>query len=179
MWAALLAWSVTVIPLTLQSASAADLTTRMAAVTEVVAGILSYARWPASAQASSSEKLQLCVVGPTEYADALLQSGNPASRWNNEVKRVEVSDTGIETICHAVYVGVISMQESQALFSRVGRAHILSISERDDSCTMGSMFCLSIQDEAVTFDINLDSVARSGIRVHPHVLKLGSKTSNP
>lgn len=164
--------------LAMPAAHAANVTLRMAAVTEVVAGILSYARWPDSGKATAGG-LQLCVVGPTEYADALLQSGNPASRWRDDVKRLAVDDYEITAGCHALYVGVIDDQESQQLFSRIQGSHILSISERNDSCAMGSMFCLNIEDGLVTFDVNLDAVARSGVKVHPHVLKLGRRTSRP
>ena len=40
---------------------------RAKAVTQVVLGILSYARWP-----TEPAQLQLCVIGPTEYTDDLL-----------------------------------------------------------------------------------------------------------
>lgn len=40
---------------------------RAKAVTQVVLGILSYARWP-----TEPTQLQLCVIGPTEYTDDLL-----------------------------------------------------------------------------------------------------------
>jgi len=163
----------------MHTASAANVTHRMAAVTEVVAGILAYARWPAAAAEASPGKLQLCVVGPTEYADALLQRGNPASRWQAEVKRLDIDDGALTTVCHALYMGVLNDQETQRLFSHLQGFHILSISERDPSCSAGSMFCLTIHDETVTFDINLDSVARSGVKIHPHVLKLGRRASNP
>jgi len=148
--------------------SSATLAQRMAAVTEVVTGILGYARWP-----DAPASMQLCVVGPTEYADALLQAGNPASQWNGEVLRVAIDDPELASNCQALYVGVVDDKERHRLFSRLQGFNVLSISERNDSCAIGSMFCLNIGDESVTFDVNLDAVARSGVKVHPHVLRLG------
>jgi hypothetical protein len=55
----------------------------------------------------------------------------------------------------------------------------LSISEADSSCSVGSMFCLRIKPGKVSFDVNLDSVARSGVRVHPSVLKLATRQATP
>lgn len=49
-------------------ASAAQVQQRAKAVTQVVLGILSYARWPAE-----PVPLRLCLVGPTEYADDLIK----------------------------------------------------------------------------------------------------------
>ena len=76
---AILMFGGIVVALTMQSAFAANVAFRMVAVTEVVGGILGYARWPADTTTAPPGKLQLCVVGPTEYADILRQHGNPAS----------------------------------------------------------------------------------------------------
>ena len=56
---------------------------------------------------------------------------------------------------------------------------VLTISENDPSCTAGGMFCLNVDGERVSFDINLDAVARSGVRVHPNVLNLARRPGAP
>lgn len=40
---------------------------------------------------------------------------------------------------------------------------------------VGSLFCLRVEDEQVSFEVNLDSVARSGVRIHPSVLQLSRR----
>jgi hypothetical protein len=52
---------------------------------------------------------------------------------------------------------------------------VVSISEGGDQCTVGSLFCLRVGDEQVSFEVNLDSVARSGVRIHPSVLQLSRR----
>ena len=42
---------------------------------------------------------------------------------------------------------------------------ILSISEQADPCSVGSLFCLRVGEEHVSFEVNLDSVARSGVQI--------------
>ncbi len=145
-----------------------DLHENMQAVTNAVTGILGYARWP-----DPPEHLRLCVTGPTEYADALLQSGTLAPLWETTVPRVQSRDALLTSDCQALYIGVLSEQEKQQLFARIQDLAILTISEQDQTCAIGSMFCLNIGDGTTTFQINLDSVARSGIRIHPNVLRLG------
>ncbi|AJE36684.1 YfiR family protein [Aeromonas hydrophila] len=39
-------------------------------------------------------------------------------------------------------------------------------------CVADSVFCLQIGKERIRFRVNLDALARSGVRVHPAVLKL-------
>lgn len=56
---------------------------------------------------------------------------------------------------------------------------VLTIAEHDPSCTAGGMFCLNVDGDRVSFDINLDAVARSGVRVHPNVLNLARRPVTP
>ncbi|NBF16851.1 DUF4154 domain-containing protein [Pseudomonas sp. Fl4BN2] len=143
---------------------------RAKAVTQVVLGILSYARWPIE-----PAQMQLCVVGPTEYTDDLLQGATQSSGRQVQVRRMLVSNPAIARECNAVYLGKLSTAERSSLFSSLSGQAVLSISEYGDQCTVGSLFCLRVTDEQVTFEVNLDSVARSGVRIHPSVLQLSRR----
>ena len=143
---------------------------RARAVTQVVLGILSYARWPIE-----PAQMQLCVVGPTEYTDDLLQGATQSSGRQVQVRRMLVSNPAIARECNAVYLGKLSTAERSSLFSSLSGQAVLSISEYGDQCTVGSLFCLRVTDDQVSFEVNLDSVARSGVRIHPNVLQLSRR----
>lgn len=145
------------------------------AVDAVVLGILSYARWP-----KESGVLSLCLVGPTQYADALLRNGQPQINGRTlEVKRRAFDDPWLGETCNAVYLGELSGGERGQLFNALREHPVLSISENTPDCSVGSMFCLDIKATHVSFAVNLDSVARSGVHVHPAVLKLGQQRRVP
>ena len=91
------------------------------------------------------------------------------------MRRVLASDPGIASSCNAVYLGKLSADERSRLFSSLNTKAVLSISEDGDQCTVGSLFCLHVRDEQVSFEVNLDSVARSGVRIHPSVLQLSRR----
>ena len=143
---------------------------RAKAVTQVVLGILSYARWPVE-----PTQLQLCVVGPTQYTDDLLKGATQLSGRPVHVRRVLANNPAITTDCNALYVGTLSDAERSQLFASLSGKAVLSISEQGDQCTVGSLFCLRVGDEQVSFEVNLDSVARSGVRIHPSVLQLSRR----
>ncbi|WP_437358358.1 YfiR family protein [Inquilinus limosus] len=141
----------------------------VAAVRQVVMGIISYTRWPVE-----PPQLRLCVIGPAEYADGLLAGATqPSGRPVKAIRLAPGASPGND--CDVVYLGRIDEAERRQLFSRLAGHPVLSISEQDDSCTVGSMFCLRVQGTQVSFQINLDSVARSGVRVSPKVLQLGRR----
>jgi hypothetical protein len=148
---------------------------RARSVTETVLGILSYARWPVE-----PAQLRLCVVGPTEYTDDLLKGTTQATGRPVTVQRLLANNPAITSDCDALYIGKLTGEERNRLFASLTGKPVLSISESDDQCTVGSLFCLRVGDDQVSFEVNLDSVARSGVRIHPSVLQLSRrKTAAP
>ncbi|MGF6704047.1 YfiR family protein [Pseudomonas frederiksbergensis] len=143
---------------------------RARSVTQVVLGILSYARWPVEPQ-----QLRLCVVGPTEYTDDLVKGTTQATGRPVTVQRLLADNPAIAGECDAVYIGKLTSDERSRLFASLTGRPVVSISEGGDQCTVGSLFCLRVGDEQVSFEVNLDSVARSGMRIHPSVLQLSRR----
>lgn len=143
---------------------------RARSVTQVVLGILSYARWPVEPQ-----QLRLCVVGPTEYTDDLVKGPTQVTGRPVAVRRLLADNPAIAGECDAVYIGKLTSDERNRLFASLTGRPVLSISEGGDQCTVGSLFCLRVGDEKVSFEVNLDSVARSGVRIHPSVLQLSRR----
>lgn len=160
--------------------------TRDGNVRQVVLGIISFTRWP-----TPPAKVRLCVVGNTDYArDLLVPPSSPQSASRSiaqssggappvEAQRMSAADPAMGSSCDAVYLGAVSDTERRQILANLAGHPVLTISERNDSCTLGTMFCLNVDADRVTFDINLDTVARSGVRVHPNVLKLARKPGTP
>ncbi|WP_246190200.1 YfiR family protein [Pandoraea captiosa] len=164
-------------------ASVAPASVRDANVRQVVLGIVSFTRWP-----TPPARVRLCVVGQTDYTRELLapqgaSSSAPGAASNStppvDAHRVSAAEPAIGSLCDALYLGAVSDAERRQVLASLAGHAVLTISERNDSCTLGTMFCLNVDAERVTFDINLDTVARSGVRVHPNVLKLARKPGTP
>ena len=147
---------------------------RSQSVAHTVFGILSYTRWPGDPQT-----VRLCVVGPTEYADELLKGAVLSGARKTMVRRMRLDDAALLAECDGVYAGVLSDEAWRQLLARIGDRPLLSISERQELCRIGGMFCLDVRPGGVSFEINLDSVARSGVRVNPRVLQLAKRKGGP
>ncbi|RQZ15308.1 YfiR family protein [Burkholderia sp. Bp9031] len=142
-------------------------------VRQVVLGIVSFTRWP-----TTPVRLHLCVTGRPDYAAGLtdtLQAGSTVL----DVQRVRFDDPGLGIACDVVYLGALGNDERTRVRAALAGHPVLTIAEHDESCTAGAMFCLTVDGEHVTFDINLDAVARSGVRVHPNVLNLARRPLTP
>ncbi|HDX8345783.1 TPA: YfiR family protein [Aeromonas dhakensis] len=136
-------------------------------VRQTVLDILSYTRWP-----NEPSELRLCVAAPTEYATALFSIKQQANGRPVSVHRYEIDDEAIGPQCDVLYLGVLSSERRLPLFERLRGYPILSISESSSECVADAVFCLQISKERIRFRVNLDALARSGVRVHPAVLKL-------
>ena len=118
------------------------------------------------------------MTGRPDYAQGLVDT-QQAGSTPLEVQRVHFDDSTLGAACEVVYLGDLSDAERQRVSAAVTGRPVLTIAEHDPSCTAGSMFCLNVDGERVTFDINLDAVARSGVRVHPNVLNLARRPVTP
>jgi hypothetical protein len=75
--------------------------------------------------------------------------------------------------CDAIYLG--SGPGAEAALPRLAGLPVVTIGEGATFCSRGGMFCLVPRGSTpgVRLELNLDIVARSGLKVHPQVLRLG------
>ncbi len=143
---------------------------RPEAVARVVFSLLGYARWPAE-----RESLRLCVDNSARYAGKLLEGGTLATGRLVEARRVDVMSSNPANDCDTLYLGTMTDARRKKLSAELTGRPVLVISEEDYECEAASMFCLVFREHQVSFRVNLDSIARSGIHVHPGVLQLGRR----
>ena len=110
-----------------------------------------------------------------KYPDDLHKGATNSTGRPVQVRRLLANNPAIVSDCNALYLGKLTDDERSTLFQRLNGQPVLSISERDDRCIVGTLFCLRVGDEQVSFEVNLDSVARSGVRIHPSVLQLSRR----
>jgi hypothetical protein len=147
---------------------------RAAEVAQVVFGIISYVRWPAP-----HPELQLCLAGDTKYADALLEA--PAAGAQPRIRSLRLAANAAATAeqCQVLYIGSVAEAERDKLYAQIIGRPILAISEPIVPCSVANMFCLKLRDAHVSFDVNLDAIARSGLRVHPNALRIARRSPQP
>ncbi|MCH8686032.1 YfiR family protein [Sphingosinicellaceae bacterium A1X5R2] len=143
-----------------------------ARLARVVWGIISYTRWP-----EEPDVLELCLVGSMRYGQGLMTALPQMAGRPLRLHTLAKVDAASMRSCHAAYIGEISAAELEQL--RTVKQPLLTIREQDPLCRSGSMFCLKVGATRVSFDLNLDAVARSGLRVDPKVLLLGHRADRP
>ena len=132
----------------------------------MVSAILEYTRWP-----TGGPNLTLCVVAPTLLSSRMermtLSGGRTVSR------RLLPADQapGVNG-CDALYLGRRD-QASLKRWTRAARGNaVVTIAEHDPACGSEAMFCLRVGAKSMSFDMNIDAVSRSAVRIDPRVLRL-------
>lgn len=136
-------------------------------VLDAVLGILAHTRWPAR----TARPLSLCVNKDSPLAAELktLPDNLPPGRLA-PMRLVDLDDE-LPLDCDLVYLGG-GVAAVGPLAQLIGRP-VLSMGEGADFCSRGGMFCLVPTAGSLRVEVNLDTVARSGLHVHPQVLKIG------
>lgn len=140
---------------------------------QAVLGIVSYTQWPAP-----GDTLRLCIAGdPGRLGSLLRQPYRVRGRALDVVLLTSVE--GVPVACQAVYFGGPAKPPRPRMLAQIREKRILSIGEGDALCTSGMMFCLAEGREKVSLQMNLDAIARSGLRVNANVLQLFSRKDRP
>ena len=120
--------------------------------------------------------MRLCIAGQSTHADQFLRQGldRPGSR--PILVRKMPAEVDIAAECDALYVGALEESAWRRILANILGRPVLTVCERSPVCSVGGMICLDIEADLRTqFEINLDSVARSTIRINPQVLRLGRR----
>jgi len=108
---------------------------RTHAVSTIVLGIISYARW-----ASRPNPICLCVTASPRYTEGLFDRILLKVPHPIKAARLTFNSPRLSTHCDVIYLGYISQVQKQNFIRRISGHSILSISENDIKYSTGSIF---------------------------------------
>jgi len=132
-----------------------------------VSGLLAYTTWAAPLPA-----VRLCLWGQGRGIDAIVR-GAPLGNARQPVTIVrDAAAVDAPWRCDAVFVAAGAPPAAYDLPRTLAGRPVLVIGEGKAFCTIGGMFCVDADTSALRFHANLEAIARSGLRVHPQVLRI-------
>jgi len=149
------------------AAAPASTTSVGSAVTTIVAGIVSYTRWP-----TDTGVIRLCTFGQGPGVVELLRVAELSTPQRLVSVRAPSDTAQALRECQVLYVGRVGASTAQDLLRQFTGLPVLLLGEGPDFCSDGGMFCLNPTASAARFNANLDAIARSGLRVNPQVLRI-------
>ncbi|MFB6327463.1 YfiR family protein [Pantoea deleyi] len=131
----------------------------------IVSGIISFTHWN-----GLTHPPELCVF-PSARHLSLPENSRSAPAGFTTVYLAAAGDVARHR-CDALYFGDETPQQQVDLIAQLTGRGVLTLAENNAECTLGAAFCLIFQPDHTHFAVNLDSLARSGVRVSPDVLLL-------
>lgn len=156
-------------------AQAPATTSTAAASEERVKGVsiykfLNYVEWPASAFDKPDSPYVIGVLGADEVADELARvaAGRTMNNRGVIVKRLQAGESfnGI----HVLFIGKGERARQAQILKQVQLQPKLLITETDGALAQGSMINFKMVDERVRFEVALDPVEKSGLKLNSRML---------
>ena len=137
----------------------------------IVLSFLRYSEWPAGTPAANP--ITIGVFGRPSFYKVLRRVLDGKSVGNRPIRIVEITAVTDPLCCQVIYLATDKASEisKTLLFSRVSRA--LTIGETDRFLEAGGAVRLAMVDGHMTFQVDLDTVDRSGIVISSKLLRYG------
>jgi hypothetical protein len=125
--------------------------------------LAAFVQWPASAFASPTSALNLCVVGTNPFGKLLDQAvaGQNIDGRPIVIRRVPTADKA--PACHIVYVGLASAPSAAQALRNVRGSPVLTITDSAFEDGARGVVHFVIRDSHVRFEINAESASQNGI----------------
>ena len=133
----------------------------------IVAGMLGYTHWP-----GAPRTLEICITHGSPHRSAIVQQLEQVRfDWPWAVRTIGANVTPPASCDAVVFDGWTESAQLQALR---GLAHkpVLTIGMGAAFCSDGGIFCLQSVDGQTRFEVNIDGVTRSCLRINAQVLRL-------
>jgi hypothetical protein len=137
----------------------------------IVKNFLRYSTWPDNPTGSAT--ITVGVLGRASFAQVLhgLLDGKPLN--GRVVQVIELKSGSDIHHCNLIYIATDKNAEIKQTLQSVRSAHTLTIGEDDRFLDYGGAVNLMLIDGHMGFEVNLESLTRSGIEISSKLLRLG------
>lgn len=122
-----------------------------------------------------SPSARICVFNDNAIAQSFQQYVLKSQKSHYAVVGVNSANFKA-TSCQVVYFSRLSAKEENQLIRSYPKQKLLSISDNNQQCEIGSAICLSTrQDKPIAVAVNLDALARSQVKIDYQILRMWVK----
>ena len=120
----------------------------------------------------------ICVVGhKKEYGEAFRSLRNQS--LNNQAIIIremnDVDNPRVLQNCQIIFVTSTASHRQKMLFNTLKDADALTVGESSDFANHGGMINFIDKDSKISFEVNLDAVNRSGLRITSKILRIADR----
>ena len=133
-----------------------------------------YIEWPDGAFESARSPIEVCVLAPSPFGDALDRTLAGETVANRPLSARQVHGPSDSAGCHLLFIPSGAEARASALV-REGGPHTITVGESRRFADMGGAVNLVIEGGRVRFNVNLRPVEDRGVRISARMLQLAGR----
>jgi len=128
--------------------------------------------WPADTLGAENQPLVFCSAGEDSFSTALgtVIQGKQVGAHPIQIRHVREKDDLHG--CHLLFIAGKDKTRGPAILARLKDAPILTVGESENFARQGGIIGLSVQENKIRFDINLNSAQRANLKISSRLLLL-------
>lgn len=131
--------------------------------------IAKFVEWPAALPEGG--KLQLCIIGQSDMeSSAAVLVGKPIGQQTWAVRRVTMGDKLRD--CQVLYIAGSEKVDLRHILKNIQGGPVLTVGDTEGYAEQGVMVNFYLEEGKLRFEVNLDSVRRSRLKIGARLLKL-------
>jgi len=132
-----------------------------------------FVTWPTNAFASDEDPLVIGVLGEDPFGPTLDQSVENRTVQNRKLIVKRCKELSEIKGCHLLFVSASETRRLKEVAAVAEKHHVLTVGDTAHFARRGGVINLTIEENKVRFEINLDAANRAGLRISAQLLKLG------
>jgi hypothetical protein len=127
--------------------------------------------WPAEIFEDKDVSFTFCIVG-TDPFGSTLDSLQAKQLKQRKVGVVRIGKNPDFSRCHILFIPVSENQRAEAMLKEIKNSSILTVSEDNSAYKKGTMLNLSIIENKLRFQVNMDAVSAAKLAISSKLLRL-------
>ncbi len=135
--------------------------------------VTKFVDWPAAAFVDPGAPLVLEILGDDPIQDSLLKTVAGKMVGGHPVQVIRARDEEDLVPCHVLFVGRSESTRVDEIIGRLQGASVLTVGDFDRFAQRGGVLRLSLVENMVRFEVNVDAAERAHLQISSKILKLG------
>ncbi|MBL4656202.1 MAG: YfiR family protein [Bacteroidia bacterium] len=126
----------------------------------------------------TSKKFIIGVIGDSPIIEPLLDIVNERSYYNKEIVIKKYNKYNEIGYCHILFIPESEKEKQEYILQGIQNKNMLTIAETRGAATNGVCINFFLKDNKLRFEINLEAVYKSKLKISSQLLKLGVLVDN-
>jgi hypothetical protein len=131
-----------------------------------------FVEWPPAALGEGGAPVVIGVLGKNPFGSMLIEAVRDKTVHGRPLEVRQIGRTQDIKRCHILFISSSEKRRTAEILADLGNLTVLTVGETEGLAQLGVMVNFLIEENKVRFEINLDAVERSGVKISSQLLKL-------